>query len=386
MTDVDTLSNALEDGLAALEAGQPLAAVQVELAARHPEQAGELGALLAAAQAAGAGQSLAAVPRPAQLASRASFLARAGALRRPAQPRRGGLGRFLAPALARGLAVLFVFLAGFAAGTYGAVTASADALPGDPLYALKRAVERTELLLANHPAARARLEADFAQRRIDEAQTVAAQGRETRVAFTGWLSALDGERWTVSGLPVIVPAGTPVTGEPAPGTWVHVAGAVRVDGSILAERVGVLSNADVPLPTATPAPSTAPLTTAVPGAGEDVEFTGVVQAIAPTAWQIGGQTVRVSAATEVRDNPLVGQVVDVHAERQADGSLLATRIELEDDDIDDDDDGGGGSSPSNTPDPSDDDDDGDGGSSTPHTPEPDDDDDGNSGSGGPGDD
>jgi hypothetical protein len=347
MTEPEVLVEALDEGLRALEAGQPLAAVQAALAARYPTQAPELRLLLAAAADAGAGQPPASVPPRAQAASRAAFLARAGALRRP-PPRRRGLGWLFGPALARPLIIVFVFLAGFVAGTYGAVVASAGALPGDALYTVKRTVERTQLLLAGDPKVRADLEAEFTARRIEEVRAVATQRRQTRVEFTGWLSALEGEHWTVSGLPVFVPAGTPITGTPAPGTWIRLAGMVRGDGVILAERVSVLADADVPLPTATPPP-----TAAVP-AGEDVEFTGPVQSIGAAAWQIAGQTVRVSAATEIRDNPRVGQLVEVRAERQADGSLLATRIRLADDD-------GAGPSPSGTPPagatPGDDDDD-----------------------------
>jgi hypothetical protein len=276
------------------------------------------------------------------------------------------------------------------------VVASADALPGDALYTLKRAVERTQLLLTGDPKARSDLEAEFTTRRIEEAQAVSTQGRQTRVEFTGWLAEMAGEHWTVSGLRVLVAAGTPISGAPAPGMWVHIAGVVRSDGVIAAERAAALAAQDVPLPTATPRP----LLTATPGAampiGEDVEFIGVVQSIGAAAWVIEGQAVRVDAATEIRDNPRVGQLVEVRAERLADGGLLATRIRLENDgegngpaptpEEDDDNEnanGNSGPSPSNTPQPGDDDDDDDdngnandnSGPSPSNTPRPGEDDD-----------
>jgi hypothetical protein len=67
----------------------------------------------------------------------------------------------------------------------------------------------------------------------------------------------------------------------------------------------------------------------VAGVGDEVEFTGVVESMGAGAG-IGGQAVAVNAGTEIRDNPQVGQTVEVRALRQADGSLLATRIRAED--------------------------------------------------------
>jgi hypothetical protein len=59
----------------------------------------------------------------------------------------------------------------------GAVTASADSLPGQPLYAIKPAVEKVELALTWDPAANTRLRLAFAARRLDEAQRLVALGR-----------------------------------------------------------------------------------------------------------------------------------------------------------------------------------------------------------------
>ena len=76
----------------------------------------------------------------------------------------------------------------------------------------------------------------------------------------------------------------------------------------------------------------------------EVRFTGVLEATGPSAWQLSGQVVRLTSATEIRDNPQVGQTVEVRALRAADGTLTALRIEPEDD----------GPSAANTPEPGDD--------------------------------
>jgi hypothetical protein len=59
----------------------------------------------------------------------------------------------------------------------GIVAASAQSLPGDPLYQVKRGLERVQLSLTLDPAANARLRMQLATRRVSEAGQLSAQGR-----------------------------------------------------------------------------------------------------------------------------------------------------------------------------------------------------------------
>jgi hypothetical protein len=59
----------------------------------------------------------------------------------------------------------------------GIVAASAQSLPGDPLYQVKRGMERVQLSLTLDPAANARLRMQLATRRVSEAGQLSAQGR-----------------------------------------------------------------------------------------------------------------------------------------------------------------------------------------------------------------
>jgi hypothetical protein len=59
----------------------------------------------------------------------------------------------------------------------GIVAASAQSLPGDPLYQVKRGMERVQLGLTLDPAANARLRMQLATRRVSEAGQLSAQGR-----------------------------------------------------------------------------------------------------------------------------------------------------------------------------------------------------------------
>ena len=82
-----------------------------------------------------------------------------------------------------------------------------------------------------------------------------------------------------------------------------------------------------PLPTPIPQPTAKPR-------GE-IEFTGLVEAIASDMWVVGGRTLAVTAATEIKPGLVIGTQAKVHAVPQADGSLWAREIELAGDDDDD---------------------------------------------------
>lgn len=62
-------------------------------------------------------------------------------------------------------------------GGLTAAAASGDSLPGDPLYGVKLGVERVQLATTFDSAARARLQLQFADVRLAEAQRLFAQGR-----------------------------------------------------------------------------------------------------------------------------------------------------------------------------------------------------------------
>jgi hypothetical protein len=79
---------------------------------------------------------------------------------------------------ARVLAPLAVVLVVFAGA--GTAAAAQGALPGDTLYAVKVSVnEAVEVALATTPVAKAQVQAKLAQRRVEEAEVLAAQGALT---------------------------------------------------------------------------------------------------------------------------------------------------------------------------------------------------------------
>ncbi|MGH2521806.1 MAG: DUF5666 domain-containing protein [Anaerolineales bacterium] len=410
----DELLNAFEEGLNALAAGERLEAILT----RYAVLADDLRPMLETAHLAQALSAPGALPAPGQQASRTRFLARAAELR---APRRGWLAGGFGGLNLAGRALTLVALV-FGLGAYGVITASAQSMPGDPLYGVKRTVEQAQLLFSPDPRMRAQLEERFSERRVEEVQQLTTQGRAEAVEFGGQLESLTEGEWKVAGIRVIVSAETSVVGFPFPGLFVEVFGASQPDGTVRAslievegtefygrvEAIGpetwqvagqtIWVNAQTEIvgdpqvgdwvevhtrtwpdgrwlalqiiltqeglsptattPTAAPTPTEPALTQAVltPTTGkgtptttpapnptqadsEEVELTGVVEAAGPEAWQINGQVVRLTAATEIRDNPQVGQRVKVKALVAADGTLTALRIELDK----------SGPSPSNTP-------------------------------------
>jgi hypothetical protein len=83
-------------------------------------------------------------------------------------PRPGRFGAVLDLSLGRPLAIVTAMVAVFALVLGAAVWMSNKALPGDPLYSLKRANENVKLSLAGGPTAKSKAYLDFAAERADE--------------------------------------------------------------------------------------------------------------------------------------------------------------------------------------------------------------------------
>lgn len=90
--------------------------------------------------------------------------------------RRGWLPRLPRPA-AR-LALAGAFAAALLVGAVTTAAASNNSLPGDPLYGVKLDIERVQLATTLDSAARARLQLQFADVRLEEAQRLYALGRQ----------------------------------------------------------------------------------------------------------------------------------------------------------------------------------------------------------------
>ncbi len=151
-----------------------------------------------------------------------------------------------------------------------------------------------------------------------------AHDDEDEVEFHGVVEALPAAGlvgdWAVSGRTVHVTAATHIDqehGAVALGAFVEVKGLAEADGSVTATKIEVKE-----------------------GANDDefgeVEFHGVVEAL-PAAglvgdWTVSGRTVHVAAATRIDQEHgavALGAFVEVKGLAEADGSITATKVEVE---------------------------------------------------------
>ena len=241
----------LLEALDLLEAGYSMEAILE----RFPSEAAELRPhLLTVQQLAGFWAEPSAA---AQQESRQAFLSAASqtnsaAASRPSRP--GIWSWILRPVLAL-LAVAFL-------GTSVAVAASGQAIPGDPLYGVKRFVEESRLALSPAPD---QLLESLREERLREARTLLSLSREGMVIFTGTVEVITSEQWTVAGMPVAITSSTEIEGDAVVGRAVEVTGNTA-GGKVVADRIVVLggeggSEGAEPVQLATPTPEVDPTPT-----------------------------------------------------------------------------------------------------------------------------
>ena len=128
---------------------------------------------------------------------------------------------------------------------------------------------------------------------------------ENRFTFSGIVDAIGPDEWTIAGRTVAVTGDTEIDTGIAVGSQVEVSGTIGEDGSLRAERIRLISDANLPF-----------------------EFTGVVEGVGNETWTISGVQVAVDENTESQGDPQVGDVVKVEGHILADGTWLATEIKL----------------------------------------------------------
>ncbi len=363
--------------LAALENGEDLDACLEQ----HPDLAEELRPLLETAQIA---RSMADdhVPNAAFHRSRSRLLGRAAQLRDQKSQRQSlsFLGRTPSIAFAALGLVLTFFI------SWIGVVEAAQALPGDPLYPIKRSAEDVRLRIVPDMDAKRAIKVKYEQRRADEVTRLLDMGRVEEVTFEGILQERETERWTVEGIPVKLAPDTQIIGDIEFGQVVEVSGKTQTSGDILASIIRLHSyqligqvesitatewvvsgvrliirrdsqldtaarindqvivlvevNSDSSLHALAILRLLQPelITTLTPAKGvkptmksEEIEIIGIVEAISSSAWSVAGQQIHIAPDTEIKDNIAVGDYVKVHILVTIDGSLIAREIEMDTD-------------------------------------------------------
>lgn len=157
---------------------------------------------------------------------------------------------------------------------------------------------------------------------VDASKIEVEDGPGARVEFRGTIERLPttgllGD-WTVSGRTVHVSSLTRIEqhdGLVVVGAMVEVEGQQRPDGSVDATKIEVEE---------------------APGAEKEVEFKGFVEQLPPAGiigdWTVSGKTVHVTAATRIsqeRGVITLSAFVEVEGTQRADGSIDATKIQVE---------------------------------------------------------
>jgi len=367
----ERLYDAFEVCRAALATGAPLEAAL----GLYPDLADEMRPALEASLAASLLAPDAHVSTEVMQRSRARLLGRAAELRgRAPQP---WLAFGVLPRLAlASLVVMLILLLGWG----GLATASAQALPGDPLYRLKRTDENLRLTLTG-VSKRSELETEYAERRSSEVRNLLVLGRVQEIEFTGVLRTQTGETWGIDGVQVRVGPDTEVDAGVVPGVTVKVEGRTDSDGNVLAHEIQLAGFAwegrveamgvqtwTVAGRAVTIGPATevspglrlgdrvlvlvdvlagdtmqarsilylgagAPISNSEGSGSDDLqaegrwEFEGLVQAIGAESWIVAGQTLLVTPETELDGSLEIGQTARVKAQTTAQGHLIALKIE-----------------------------------------------------------
>ncbi len=145
--------------------------------------------------------------------------------------------------------VLSVLVITFVVGTPILLVASADSLPGDTFYPIKRFSEKVRLVLTLSDQARQNLEEQFAQERRQETEAVLKMERRVIVEFKGQLQVIQNGNWLVEGLWIQVTDETVIQGTPELGAIINVKARSLSGGRLQALRI-IVQASPAPSPTA----------------------------------------------------------------------------------------------------------------------------------------
>ena len=132
-----------------------------------------------------------------------------------------------------------------------------------------------------------------------------------KIEFRGPIEAMSAAMWQVAGFQVVVDEGTRFENlaRAALGVTAKVKARRMDDGSLLAIKIEVKGDEMEQR--------------------RKVEWKGQLQRFDAHSWTVGGRTVMLNQSTEIIGQPVLGAMVEVHARMQADGSLLAAKLKVE---------------------------------------------------------
>jgi hypothetical protein len=247
------------------------------------------------------------------------------------------------------LAFVMLMLAVFS--TLNVVKASAQTLPGDGLYPVKRWSEQIQLAFMfdkeDHHAFATRIENE----RLEEIDDLFVLGLSEKVDFAGVVTSQRGDAWRVANIMVILTGETALPDRPVQiGAVVRVYGITDGDGIVLAERIQLLpddsgvpevvpileSPTDTPKPDATESgpeienetPEVASTPTASPVTTPKIEsLEGMLTAINKNQWTLDTVQLDVSNA-EIYGIPVVGALAKAEGYYAQNNVFVVVKINI----------------------------------------------------------
>lgn len=233
------LENIIIDALDELEQGNNVE----EILERYPRQSADLRPILETATGL---NLMEATPSPdARSASRREFLAEAARLRDDSRAERP-LPRWRRFFYSFASFAIFLMLLGVIV-----LPPSAEAIPGDLLYPVKRSAESAQLFLATS-AEEETLRAEFERERNREIYQMLEIGREGRAGYVGVVKEIAPDHWKIGNITAEINESTVIKGEPEVGARVEAHCLVK-DREVIAESLNVLEPANRLMP-ADPSP------------------------------------------------------------------------------------------------------------------------------------
>jgi len=274
--------------LTQLEAGKDLDSIL----AQFPDKADKLRPLLVAALKARQRGIPMRIPASAQVDSRTRFLAEAAHIRE--SNHRKTLPRLRFAAMAALIVVVLL------AGLIGTGLTSAQAIPGQPLYSVKRTVEQAQLALTTDQAARLKLEEEFDLRRVSEAEKLAETNYSGSIKLAGPLVASGDKKWSVGGVQLSLDDDQEALAESLIGSYIEVEGLVSAGDGLAVEQMELrLFN-----------------------------ISGTIEAIDGAEWRVNGVIVMIMETTKISGKPAVGKKVEMTALHNASENYLALSVKV----------------------------------------------------------
>ena len=281
--------NLFEDALIRLQNGESLQSILAAL----PQDAELIDMVKTASLIKIQGQEDLVVDPAAQARSKQVFLQ--AALDLGSKPAKHGfIGWLQGLRLASQLALIFIVLI-FSLTVTGIV--SAQALPGQPLYRVKRLVEQTQLALTHDSLGRLQFEEILDSRRVYEVLKLMDAGRWQDVSFAGWMYQDSDGSWQVQGIPVLLDEESPMWNPMLNGAYVEVSGILSPEGV-------VVRKVELRL----------------------FKLHGTLQLVEADNWQVNGIPLKISPQTQTQLLISDGLLVDVTAIRLTENSYLALVI------------------------------------------------------------